>query len=395
MTQVKRATRKIYLSIIFVTLSLLTMVATTFAWVSIVSNASFERFTINLETDNEKSDYGVMLSLTGKTGDFHDSLDSTDVQRQILKNMNVENVSSKSDVAISTLFNQIKLSQCTTVKDFDDTVAGSQPCYELDPFLTLEGRTPYATLNGKETNYSGYFEFDIWVSIYKIGSDDDSGSGSEKKLSIYLRNGDSDGILSSDTCSAYISNEIIMPDETNPLTSQYLKAVNNFSAGKKIKGEVKIKAASAARLSVQKAKAVDIGDNTNYYNNAYRGLKIFKYGGNVPSYDSKYDLYDFGGILPTDFNFARLVYNSVRNNSEGIGEVPQMALPEKRGDVTFVDDGVVNHIVDETDNVKTTDMIKLHFNYWFEGWDSDCFEAINDKPVTVNLNFSTKNPNDV
>ena len=86
-TQVKKATRRIYLSLIFVTLSLLTMVATTFAWVGIVSNASFERISINLETDNEKSDYGVMLSLSGAKNDFHDSIDALALQKQLLINI--------------------------------------------------------------------------------------------------------------------------------------------------------------------------------------------------------------------------------------------------------------------------------------------------------------------
>ena len=39
-------------------------------------------------------------------------------------------------------------------------------------------------------------------------------------------------------------------------------------------------------------------------------------------------------------------------------------------------------------------MIKLHFYFWFEGWDADCYEAIDEQMVTVNLSLSTKNPTD-
>ena len=388
-TQVKKATRKIYLSIIFVTLSLLTMVATTFAWVGIVSNASFEKITINLETDNEKSDYGIMLSLTGKEGDFHESIDPLDIQRQILKNMGVEDSKLKNEASIQNLFSRIGMTQCTTTKDWDDN--GSGACYYLKNFKSLNGRNPYATISGELTEYYGYMSFDIWLTIYRIGADV---TDSEKKLSIYLRNGDSEGVLTSDISNGYIPNEIVMPNSSNPLSSQYLSAANNFAPGKSIKGDIRIKACNAARLSVQKATAVDIYDYSNDDNYFYKGLKIYKTGSDLPNYDSKYNVYDFGGILPTDFNFARLEYNSTHTSDDQLGEVPVDALQSKRGDVTFADDGFINHVVDESDNVTTSNMIKLHFNFWFEGWDADCFEAIDNQSVSVNLNFSTKNPNE-
>lgn len=383
-TQVKKATRKIYLSIIFVTLSLLTMVATTFAWVGIVSNASFERLTINLETDNEKSDYGVMLSLTGKSNDFHDSIDTLDLQKKLLENMGVPASKLQNEVSIRSIFSQIKLSQCTTVKDYgalDDS-------FYLTPFKTLDGNKPYANLNGESTSYKGYFEFDLWVTIYKIGED---AEGSENKLSIYLRDGDT-GLLSGQTCSTYIANEIMMPNSSNPLSAQYLKAVNGFEPGKSIQGNVNINSANAARVAIQKAHSVKYGDILDNGNSTFNGLRIYKYGSDVPTYDSRTGNYDFGGVLPTDFNFARLLYNSTRTSNDHIGNVPELALNEKRGDITFIDDGVGNHIVDESDAVTTADMIRLHVTFWFEGWDADCFDAINDVPVSLNLNFSTKNP---
>lgn len=384
----KRITRKMYLSLILVLLSLLTMVATTFAWVGIITNNTFERISISLETDNEESDYGVQLSLTGASNDFHDSIEPLDLQKRLLLNMGFTNEYLKNEYTVQDTFNKIKLSQCTTVKDWDDNGTGA--CHYLDPFLTKDNKEPYATLNYKDTNYLGYFEFDIWVSIFKIG---DVGTGSNNKLDIYLRDGEN-GLFSSEYASSIVPNYIKFPDSSNPLSTQYLKAENNFEPGKTIKGDIKINPAGAARLSVQKASSVPYGDNTNSLNNGYKGLKIYKYGSDYPSYDSKLDLYDFGGILPSEYNFARLQYNSTHEAPDQLGEVPTMALPEKRGDVTFVDDGDTNHIVDSNDSVTINDMIKIHFTFWFEGWDSDCFEAVNDVPVSVSLNFSTKNPNE-
>ena len=33
--------------------------------------------------------------------------------------------------------------------------------------------------------------------------------------------------------------------------------------------------------------------------------------------------------------------------------------------------------------------VKITVDFWFEGWDADCFEIINRSPVTLNLVFST------
>ena len=39
-------------------------------------------------------------------------------------------------------------------------------------------------------------------------------------------------------------------------------------------------------------------------------------------------------------------------------------------------------------------MVCFRVYFWFEGWDSDCFEIIDNKSVTVNLSFTTKSPNE-
>ena len=53
-----------------------------------------------------------------------------------------------------------------------------------------------------------------------------------------------------------------------------------------------------------------------------------------------------------------------------------------------------NNVLADTDlgfgiiNGKRTEM-KITVDFWFEGWDADCFEIINRSPVTLNLVFST------
>ena len=54
---------KLYLSIALVVLSLLTMVATTYAWVGLLTSTTFDEFTINLQEheSDEISEYTIKL----------------------------------------------------------------------------------------------------------------------------------------------------------------------------------------------------------------------------------------------------------------------------------------------------------------------------------------------
>lgn len=381
----KKSIRRFIMSMFVVLLSGLAMIATTFAWVGIVSNGSFEMISISLETDNEDSDYGIQLSLSGKKGTFTDNIQSIDLERQILKNMGWSGDLS-SDSSVSSIFNNIRLSQVTTIKDFD-----SNECYYLDPFTSIDGFETSAYIgNKKRTDLKGYFQFDIYVSIYKIGDDT---ATSDKNLSIYLRNdGDGNGVLYSDNTTTYIANDVLYPT-TGINANKYLLDSNNFSLGTIIQGNVNTNPAAASRLAVQKAAPVDLYDVNSV--STYTGMKIYQSGSTYPTYDSKNNIYDFGGVLPNDVNFAVMQYNSTHSTDEKLGDVPALALPDKRGDIQFKDDGIVNHIVDESDHVTTNRMVKLTFSFWFEGWDSDCFEAINNQMVNISLRFSTKNPNEV
>ena len=47
-------------------LSLLTMVATTYAWVGLLSNSTLDQFNINVkQATDDDADYGIEMSLTG------------------------------------------------------------------------------------------------------------------------------------------------------------------------------------------------------------------------------------------------------------------------------------------------------------------------------------------
>ena len=56
-----------------------------------------------------------------------------------------------------------------------------------------------------------------------------------------------------------------------------------------------------------------------------------------------------------------------------------------------------NHIIDSensNEKISVSKMMKITCYFWFEGWDADCFNAINLSPVEINIVFSTKNYDD-
>ena len=50
----KKYVKKVYLSIMLVVFSILTMVATTYAWVGLLTSSTFDEFTINLHQNEDE-----------------------------------------------------------------------------------------------------------------------------------------------------------------------------------------------------------------------------------------------------------------------------------------------------------------------------------------------------
>ena len=86
-------------------------------------------------------------------------------------------------------------------------------------------------------------------------------------------------------------------------------------------------------------------------------------------------------------------YNLMHPGTE-LNGVPEWQV--NRGDVTFKDSGDIGQICNkDTDGLTVGKMMKFRIYFWFEGWDSDCFEVIENRNVNVNLSFSNKAPYDI
>ncbi len=361
--------KKVIFSLSILTFSLLTMIATTFAWVGIVSNSTFDEFNIKLKVDDDRGDYGVQLSLDGRPGTFSDSIDSIAVKRQLLKNIghNSNVIDNASENTINATFAQQKLDQVTLQKN------------AIHPDLFNSNELQYfEDMNGQISRR--FFWLDIYASMYVATAS----ASSDVPLSLFLRG----SILSSDD----IGTTNFLNDYTYPSTPITL-GTETFSSSflnKKFSGKVNVNPASAARVCVQSFAPVDLYTIANTESLRY---KIYQYDDQMPSYDSYNNIYSFGGILPDNYNMAFQQYNMMHPGTE-LSNVPEWQI--NRGDIKYQDSGNIGQICNkDTDGLTVGKMMKFRVYFWFEGWDSDCFEVIENRNVNVNLSFSNKAPYDV
>lgn len=382
----KKYVKKVYLSIMLVVFSLLTMVATTYAWVGLLTSSTFDQFEINLQQNDspDAAEYGIELSLEGKENTFDTSIDPIKLKRKLLENMGVD-LTGKNDTYVNDYFRRNRLDQCT-VRQSNNNFLGT-----------------FRDMNFNPTN--NYYWFDLYISIFKIGGATEEESNN--KLNLYLR----DHILSSGTTdnpsgvyAQDLFNNITYPSVSDTLFGKKIlgdsSIVNSIPAGFTVSDNVRVDVSNACRVAMIKCKATPkyelSGSDVLSENNP---LHIYQKGSLYPTYDPISNVYDFGGILPYDYNFAVQYHNSTHpdmpiysDETRTKKEVPTDII--NRGDVTYADDGVVNHIVTTDDEVTIKKMIKFKIYFWFEGWDADCFDIIDNKTVTVNLKFSTKSPNE-
>ncbi len=364
--------KKIIFSFSLLGVSLLTMVATTFAWVGITSNSVFDEFSINLKTDNDTGNYGVQLSLSGADGTFSDSIDGLAVRRQIMKNSGKYDnnmLNAASEDKINVLFSQYEMGQCTPTKS-----SGYSELFSSNSVQLFENVL-------SETYTTNFMYFDVYATLYVAKITDSSAETTPVQL--FLR----DSILSSDEIGSW--------NMRNPYTYPTSKiAINGNTytspfAGQTISGNIKVNPASAARICVQRFKPIDMYTGTE---NIVTGHTIYQYDSSIPYYNSSTGLYSFGGMLPTEHNMAQQQYLLARPDAT-VPAIPEWQL--NRGDVVYEDRENIGRLVEESDGLTVGKKIKFRIYFWFEGWDADCFEVIDRRNVNITLSFSNKAPYDI
>ena len=379
--------KKLYISVLTSILVLLTTVATTFAWVGVFANSTFETFNIDLKASH-LDEYGIEISLTGEEGTFSDSISGTAVKYAILKNWGYSDyILSQNN--IDDLFNSLNMEQCTTIPNLSNNKLKS-----LGTFKNIEGN---------DTN--AYFKFDVYVSAVRFY---DKGTSSDYKLDVFLN----EGLITGHPKSRLLTNPFIYPDTfSNPLAAMPLPTnISPIGASTYISNAT-VDSKSVCRVAFEKYEVVAKG-HPEQYTNASEPLSTIIYTGDSYEYPTKNtdsNVYEFGGILSDDLNLAVGYYNSTEwwYSRAGIktisvldttadiygGDVYNIrGVGQSNPDILF--SSKTNHLLDSQNNfekVGIDDMMKITVSFWIEGWDADCFNAIGNSPVTLAISMSITN----
>lgn len=369
------AMRKVYMSILTIMLVTVTMFATTYAWVGILTYSHISEFDLNLKTQDLESDYFLSISASGEENTFSDIANSSVIKEQILLNMG-------KDLSIIPYDKQSDTDMYYQVIDelFDKSndlypVTTSKTGMLNNEFYGMDNKKFNSITNEKTTHF---FRFDLYLSI-------------EAKKEEML----------TDDVNAQI--DIILPfiEETLQGSRRSIRLGNNFEypldnlyaldiPSNKISNDqiITVNSASATRLAIAVYDPILRGES-------YQGteqpskLVIYQGGTKTPTYDATTDTYSFGGILPEEYNLALVEHKKKYNLGTDKLNVPTEMI--NRGDLELIEENKV--LVDGTNgfgivNGKKT-VLKLTVFFWFEGWDSDCFEVINNQNVNINLTLST------
>ena len=216
--------KKLYISVLTSILVLLTTVATTFAWVGVFANSTFEQVMIGIKS-SVLEEYSIQISLTGEEGTFSDSIPFSSLYKQILINCGYDENILTNDNKIQNLFQSLDLDQCTTLPNIAEN--------KIKSFGT------FYDLHGFETHM--YLKFDLYLSCVKAY---DKSDASDFNLDVYL----GDELLTGSIKNHTLVNKFTYPDEfINPLSSISLPGnINPLIAGDVI-SIARTNSASAAR----------------------------------------------------------------------------------------------------------------------------------------------------
>lgn len=379
--------KKLYISVLTSILVLLTTVATTFAWVGVFANSTFEQFDIGIRVSN-LDEYNIDISLDGINFSKSGIIEGTELQKQILLNWGYSESVLDNDEKIQYLFSKLNQDQCTTV-----------PVVQNNKIINLGD---FVDVYGNKTNK--YFKFDLYISAKKVI--DVNSSSNEFHLDVFLNENLMSGRLAKER---RLFNPVTFKDTfINP----YDQMIENnlmvlptgyrtVKAGETITS-AKINPASASRMAFEKYEVVEKYHPEQYdLESKPQSAVIYQNGYEYPVYDELNNIYNFGAILPNEENFATLNYNlsewQYAQQGHWVMDLPN-EIWETRGVESSTKDFVIskenNHLIDSTNPKEQIDvehMMKVTVYFWFEGWDADCFNSINASIVDFNITLLMSN----
>ena len=368
--------KKLYISVLTMIVVLLTTVATTFAWVGVFANSTFDLFDITIKSSSLE-EYGIELSLTGEEDDFSNTIDKTNLKKAILKNWGY-NIDFYSDETIDDLFGSLNMHQCTTLPNIENNKIVS-----LGTFKTMEGTTT-----------KNYFKFDLYVTPTKFYNE---GVPTDYLLDCYLQN----GLLKGTARTVTLIEPVTYPSSFHNNLVGLPQGIQAIQGNETIT-TCSVNSQSACRVAFEKYDVVDKGNPSAYSNK--QPISTIIYTGDsydYPTYNSNTNVYEFGGILPDNYNLATMYFNQYEYRLSKNG-VKHLSLPndiyQTRGvnsstkDVILTSD--TNHLIDSSNSnelIPIGKMIKMTVSFWIEGWDADCFNVLNSSPIALEIILGAKN----
>ncbi len=282
-----RFARKIYMSIFTTMFILITCIATTFAWVGMLTTSTLGSFDLNIKVvDTDDYDYYLNISTTGQSGSFSDTANLIDIKRQIIENMGYD-TSTYLDDAIDQLFAAKAVMEPVT------TDANLSSFYSMED---LEKRNPYLKAN------SCFFKYDVYLSVDTKDGIAGMSAADLNALTInanvFFEN------IETALTGTYNKGSLVNENsfDTIPSNSPFecLKDINYRSIG--------INTKNATRVAFQTYAPIKMSDS--YSGNETPNNTIIYQGGNqLPSVTN--DVYDLGGILPEEYNLALKEINKI------------------------------------------------------------------------------------
>ncbi len=379
----QRVFRKLYMSILAATLILLTSIATTFAWVGMLTSSSLGSFDIDLKVEDLESDYYLKIASEDLTDcdDFGVSIPAMDIQKQIMDHLEIPYRTSGIDVNNSSAINsyfalKAILKPVTTDKN-------------LSYFKAI------GDIRNRKTELStsnSYFKFDIYLTVDTYAP---ISSSTNINANVFFKN--IENALSGVICPGSLANGNHFKNMSVPSEYSLLPTIPESG--------LKINSADATRLAFAIYDPIDI--EQQYTTETPSNYIIYQRGTKYPSYSSASGLYSFGGILPEEYNMAAKEIEKLFDidSDELKSRLTSDVLERMESDKLMTQSnyhiwqspasisgtnylGIVGDV-----NGYTRTKMKITVYFWFEGWDADCLNFIDGKTASIGLIFATDTKN--
>jgi len=365
--------KKMFISILTSVIVMVTMVATTFAWVGIFTYANIDSFQVNLKTSGLDSNYYLVISSTGKKGTYSDNVPTIEIMRQIVSEKYNGRYDNQSDEAIEKIYNQITIETSSAVISNENELKFSAVNYGNPELEIIES--------------TGYFKFNIYLTIDTKEGITDETTGIN--ANVYLD--EIEKMITGTLHSGVMSNK-------NPFLDLPSSQINDVL--KTIPQAFTINSKNASRVGISIYDPIPI---TEEYTQEKPNRTVIYYGGSkTPNYDESTNSYDLGGCLPEEQNLAlkelliiRPAYN-IYNSKDLFYSSINKVIEREKNDLELKNENRTLWLKDYNkesnyfgvmNGVQTK--MKMTVYLWFEGWDADCLRLIEKQPVTLNLSLTS------